>query len=155
MILVSLSNFFNKSGVYGTFLLDLGLYGDIGVVVAQQLVELLARVQSSHISPLLIMCYNDDRNMKKKYLIKTEYGSFGVNIWYDNTDKLYLVEVPSFDKTMTQGSTLADAKYMAKDLIELLCEVAFDDGKIVIDDLGMFSGKGKVAQLSGPVAILV
>ena len=93
--------------------------------------------------------------MKKKCLIKTEYGSFNVNIWYDYTDKLYLVEVPSFDKTMTQGSTLADAKYMAKDLIELLCEVAFGDGKIVIDDRGMFSGKGKVAQLSGPVAIQV
>ena len=91
--------------------------------------------------------------MKKKYLIKTKYGSFNVDIWYDRADKLYLVEVPSFDKTMTQGSTLADAKYMAKDLIELLCEVAFDDGKIVIDNRGMATGKGKVARLSGPITV--
>ena len=74
-------------------------------------------------------------------------------IWYDRIDKLFLVEVPSFDKTMTQGSTLADAKYMAKDLIELLCEVAFDDGKVVVDDSGSVAGRGKIAKISGPVSI--
>ncbi|MBI4117085.1 MAG: type II toxin-antitoxin system HicB family antitoxin, partial [Parcubacteria group bacterium] len=91
--------------------------------------------------------------MKKRYFIKTKYGSFNVLIWYDRVDKLFLVEAPSFDKTMTQGSTLADAKYMAKDLIELLCEVAFGDGKIVIDDNGNVTGRGKIAKISGPVAI--
>ncbi len=93
--------------------------------------------------------------MRKRYFIKTKYGEFLVNIWYDKADKLYLVEVPSFDKTMTQGSTLADAKYMARDLVELLCEVAFDDGKIVIDDRGMVASKGKLARLSGPVAVYI
>ena len=91
--------------------------------------------------------------MKKKYLIKTKYGNFKVSIWYDRSDKLFLVEVPSFDKTMTQGSTLADAKYMARDLIELLCEVAFDDGKIVINDDGKIAGRGKLSKLSGPIAL--
>lgn len=91
--------------------------------------------------------------MKKKYAIKTKYGTFYAAIWYDRSDKIYLVEVPSFDKTMTQGSTLADAKYMAKDLIELLCEVAFDDGKMVIDDEGYVIGKGKAARISGPVTV--
>lgn len=91
--------------------------------------------------------------MNKKYVIKTKYGSFRVSIWHDRTDKLFLVEIPSFNKTMTQGATLADAKYMAKDLIELLCEVAFDDGKIVIDDFGSVIGRGKVSKISGPVAI--
>lgn len=91
--------------------------------------------------------------MKKKYLIKTKYGSSNVSIWYDRADKLYLVEVPSFDRTMTQGSTLTDAKYMARDLIELLCEVAFDDGKIVIDDRGNVAGRGKIAKISGPVGL--
>ena len=91
--------------------------------------------------------------MKKKYLIKTKYGDFKTSIWYDRGDKLFLVEVPSFDKTMTQGSTLANAKYMAKDLIELLCEVAFDDGKIVIDDEGKIAGRGKFSKLSGPVTL--
>ena len=64
-------------------------------------------------------------SVKKKYNIKTKYGTFVAAIWRDRADDIYLVEVPSFDKTMTQGETLADAKYMAQDLIELLCEVAF------------------------------
>ena len=91
--------------------------------------------------------------MKKKYLINTDYGNFYANIWYDRQDKLYLVEVPSFDKTMTQGSTLSDAKYMARDLIELLCEVAFDDGKAVVDDRGQLHTKRKFPRLVGPVFI--
>lgn len=90
---------------------------------------------------------------REKYLIKTKYGNFKVFVWYDRTDKLYLVEVPSFNKTMTQGSTLVDAKYMAKDLVELLCEVAFDDGKIVIDDEGRRVARGKFANISGPVLV--
>ena len=91
--------------------------------------------------------------MKKKYPIKTRYGVFNALIWYDRSDKLYLVEVSSFQKTMTQGSTLADAKYMANDLIEGLCEIAFDDGKVVIDDYGHIAGKGKTARISGPVTV--
>src|SRR3989344_9294248 len=99
----------------------------------------------------IFVSYNEV--MKRKYLIKTKYGNFKVSIWHDRSDKLFLVEVPSFDKTMTQGSTLADAKYMAKDLIELLCEVAFDDGKMVVDDEGHVVGKGKSARISGPVTV--
>ncbi len=92
--------------------------------------------------------------MKKKYLIKTKHGNFNANIWRDRADKLYLVEVPSFDKTMTQGSTLADAKYMAKDLIELLCEVAFDDGKVVIDNERYINARGSLTRLFGPVSLV-
>ena len=91
--------------------------------------------------------------MKKKYLIKTKHGNFNANIWQDRADKLYLVEVPSFYKTMTQGSTLADAKYMAKDLIELLCEVAFDDGKVVVDDERHISARGSLVRFQGPVSL--
>jgi len=91
--------------------------------------------------------------MKKKYLIKTKYGNFNANIWRDSVDKMYLVEVPSFNKTMTQGSSLADAKFMAQDLIELLCEVAFDEGKIVIDDERHIAARGKLGRLSGVVAL--
>ena len=92
--------------------------------------------------------------MKKKYLIKTKHGNFNVNIWRDHADKLYLVEVPSFDKTMTQGSTVADAKYMAKDLIELLCEVAFDDGKVVVDDEHRIKARGSLVRFQGPVSLV-
>lgn len=91
--------------------------------------------------------------MKKKYLIKTKYGNFNAAIWHEVAEKLYLVEVPSFNKTMTQGSTLADAKYMAKDLIELLCEVAFNDGKIIIDDERRIAARGKLGRLSGAIAL--
>ena len=42
---------------------------------------------------------------------------------------------------------------MVKDLIELLCEVAFADGKVVIDEQGVVAGRGKVSKISGPVAI--
>jgi predicted RNase H-like HicB family nuclease len=91
--------------------------------------------------------------MKKKYLIKTKYGNFNAIIWREVAEKLFLVEVPSFNKTMTQGTTLADAKYMAKDLIELLCEVAFDDGKVVIDDERHMVARGKLGRLSGVVTL--
>jgi predicted RNase H-like HicB family nuclease len=91
--------------------------------------------------------------MKKKYLIKTKYGNFYAVIWRDTAEKLYLVEVPSFNKTMTQGTTLADAKYMAQDLVELLCEVAFDDGKVVVDDERHIFARGRLGRLSGILAL--
>jgi len=91
---------------------------------------------------------------KQKYLIKTKYGNFHARIWRETKERLYLVEVPSFDNTMTQGSTLADAKYMAKDLIELLALCAFDDGKVLIDDEQHLVARGKLAHLSGPARLV-
>lgn len=87
------------------------------------------------------------------YLIKTKYGAFRVRIWYDKRDKIYLVSVLSFDDTMTQGSTLTEAKHMAEDLIELLCEVAFDEGKVIVDDEHKIAGRGKPARVTGPAII--
>mgnify|MGYP003394528981 CR=1 FL=1 len=92
--------------------------------------------------------------MKKMYQIKTKYGTFGTIIWYDRADKAYLVRVPSLGNSATFGSSLADAKRMAADLIELLCEVAFDDGKVVIDDERRVFGRSKLARTAG-VAELV
>jgi predicted RNase H-like HicB family nuclease len=71
--------------------------------------------------------------MKKNHLIRTKYGSFQVSIWYDKRDKAYLVETHGFDKTMTFGRSIMDAKHMARDLIEMLVESAMDEGNIVID----------------------
>lgn len=93
--------------------------------------------------------------MKKKYLIKTKYGNFNANIWRDAAEKLYLVEVPSLNKAMTQGASLSDARFMAQDLIELLCEVAFDEGKIVIDDERRVAARGKLGRFSGVAALAV
>ena len=90
---------------------------------------------------------------KQAYTIKTKYGNFQAQIWNEVREKLYLVEIPSFDNSMTQGSSLAEAKRMAKDLIELLSEAAFDDGKVVVDDDRRVVGRGKLARISGPASI--
>ena len=91
--------------------------------------------------------------MKKVYPIKTEYGTFKAKIWLDKRDKVYLVEVPSFAGNVTQGDSLADAKYMAGDLIKLLCEEALDEGNIIVDDLRRMFARGKLARHSGAIAV--
>ena len=92
--------------------------------------------------------------MKKKYLIKTKYGDFQAFIWFDKRDKLYLAQVLSFDSSMTQGSSLGDAKRMAADLIELLCEEALDEGKVIIDDNRRVYARGKLARQSGAISLV-
>ena len=92
--------------------------------------------------------------MKKIYSIATKYGVWNADIWYDKRDKAYLVEVPSLNRAATFGKSLAEAKYMAQDLIELLCTVAFDKGKVVIDDTQRLVGRGKTAYVRGAVKIL-
>lgn len=79
--------------------------------------------------------------MKKKYLINTKYGDFQVSIWYDKSDKVYLVETFGFDKTMTFGASIAEAKRMAKELIELLAECALEEGNVVVDSAMRVVGK--------------
>ena len=71
---------------------------------------------------------------KKTHTIQTKYGDFSVQIWYDPRDKAYLVETKGFDRTMTFGATITEAKRMAKELIELLVESAMDEGKVVVDE---------------------
>src|SRR3989338_4856293 len=84
---------------------------------------------------------NYNCNMKKRHLIKTKYGDFQVSIWYDKSDKTYLVETVGFDKTMTFGASIAEAKRMAKELIELLAECALKDGNVVVDSTMRVVGK--------------
>ncbi len=93
--------------------------------------------------------------MKKKYPIKTTYGSFQTVIWFDKRDKVYLAEVPAFENALTQGSTLAQVKKMAADLIELLAEEALSEGKAVIDDERHIYARGKLMHHSGPIALVV
>ncbi len=92
--------------------------------------------------------------MKRIYTIKTKYGTWSARIWYDSSDKAYLVEVPSFNNAVTFGESLTEAKRMAQDLIELLCVVAFDDGKVVIDDERSVFGRGKLARISGTATLV-
>ena len=71
---------------------------------------------------------------KQERLIRTSKGEFRASIWYDKRDKAYLVKVPSIPGAVTFGRTLAHAKQMAQEVIELLCGLALDEGKLVIDD---------------------
>ena len=80
------------------------------------------------------MCYAISMVKRKLHTIKTKYGDFSANIWYDAKDKAYLVETKGFDRTMTFGSTMAEAKKRAVELIELLVECALNEGNIVIDE---------------------
>ncbi len=91
--------------------------------------------------------------MKKIYPIKTKYGIWNALIWYDKKDKAFLVEIPSFNNAATFGGSLAEAKYMAQDLIELLSVVAFDKGQILIDDTSHVIVRDKTARISGAVKV--
>lgn len=95
------------------------------------------------------------KQTKETYSILTKYGTFSATIWHEKKEKLFLVELPDFDHAMTQGTTLVEARRMAKDLLEILCESAFDDGKAVIDNKRRFAARGKLSKVSGPATVLV
>lgn len=78
---------------------------------------------------------------KKEFTIKTKGGSYRISVWFDKKDKAYIVRVPSLPEVLTFGKSLADAKKMAKDAIELYCDCQVDEGKIVIDDEQRVVGK--------------
>ncbi|MEK7208451.1 MAG: type II toxin-antitoxin system HicB family antitoxin [Patescibacteria group bacterium] len=74
------------------------------------------------------------RKNEQKYHINTKHGFFSVSIWYDVRDKAYLVRALNLPDVVTFGKTLAEAKRMAKDALELYCDSVTEQGKIVIDD---------------------
>ncbi len=72
---------------------------------------------------------------KTKYaLVETKQGTFKVKFEWDAKDRAYLVTVPSLSGVVTFGTSLKDAKKMAKEAIELHCECLVDEGHLVIDD---------------------
>ncbi len=79
----------------------------------------------------------------KKYIfsIVTKRGTYSVVLKWDSRDKAYLVSIPSLPEVITFGKTLADAKRMAKDAIELHCDCLIDEGNIIIDDTKRVIGK--------------
>lgn len=83
-----------------------------------------------------------NKNMvKNEFFIKTKNGTYKIVVWFDKKDKAYLVKVPSLPDVFTFGKTIADAKKMAKDAIELYCDCQVDEGHIVIDDERRAVGK--------------
>ena len=91
------------------------------------------------------------KNQKQELNIQTKNGTFRTLIWWHKGDKAYLVEVPSLPEVVTFGVSLADAKRMAKDVIELYCSVILDQGKIIIDDTGRVIGRLPKARILAPV----
>lgn len=75
-----------------------------------------------------------NKTKKQKISIDTKKGRYTCILRWDAKDKAYLVSVPSLPEVFTFGRTLAEAKRMAKDAIELYCECLIDEGKIIIDD---------------------
>lgn len=66
---------------------------------------------------------------------------FSVVIWYDSRDKAYLVRAAKLPSVVTFGKTLAEAKQMAREALELYCDCVIEQGKIVIDDTRRIVGQ--------------
>lgn len=74
------------------------------------------------------------QDKKQNFQIATKHGVFSVAIWYDTRDKTYLARALKLPDVVTCGKTLAVAKRMAKDALELYCSCMIERGKIIIDD---------------------
>ena len=75
------------------------------------------------------------------YQVGTKHGRFTITVWYDSRDKAYLVRVPKIPEIVTFGKTLAEAKRMGVDALELYCDCIIDEGKIVVDDARKIIGQ--------------
>ena len=78
--------------------------------------------------------------LKQTYKISTENGMFNALIWFNKKDSAYLVKIPRLPEVVTFGKTLTEAKRMAADAIELFCECAIEEGKLVVDDRSFVTG---------------
>ena len=76
-----------------------------------------------------------------KNLVETRYGSFYATVVYNAREKVYFVSVQAFPGIITEARSRAEAKKFAKEIIELQCLAALDDGKIVIDDTRRVHGR--------------
>ena len=81
------------------------------------------------------------KNAEKKTIsIKTKYGTYNVSIWFDSKDKTYLVKALGLPNVVTFGTSLADAKRMAKDAIELYYDCVVKKS-VAIDYQNRITGK--------------
>ncbi|MEK7628690.1 MAG: hypothetical protein AAB421_04730 [Patescibacteria group bacterium] len=91
--------------------------------------------------------------MKEKFFVKTRYGEFRAVADYSKKDKVYHVHAPAFPGILTNADTLGEAKRYAREIIELQCLAAFDDGKVVIDDMNRIFGVNKRPMRAGVVVL--
>lgn len=78
---------------------------------------------------------------EKSVQIRTKHGLFTVAIWHDIKDKAYIVKGVGLPDVVTFGKTFAKAKLMAADAVELYCDCALSDGKLIVDDNRRVVGK--------------
>ncbi|MBI5153185.1 MAG: type II toxin-antitoxin system HicB family antitoxin [Parcubacteria group bacterium] len=62
------------------------------------------------------------KGTEKKFNIKTAGGVFSIVLKKWGEDKGYIVRVPKFPEIITQGSSIKEAKLMAKEAIDLCTE---------------------------------
>jgi predicted RNase H-like HicB family nuclease len=82
--------------------------------------------------------------MKDTFPIKTDYGEFRAKIKYSTRDGVYYVSAPAFPGVLTDAGSMIEAKRFAREIIELQCLSAFDDGKLVIDDMSHVYGSRRL-----------
>ena len=82
------------------------------------------------------------KNRKQIIYIKSKHGTFKCMFtWYKEDGGYYFVDVPGLPATHTFGKNLTEAKYMAKDIIDLMCEELIESNNIIIDDKNMAIGR--------------
>ncbi len=82
------------------------------------------------------------RAQKKQFIIHTKHGLYRARIWRDAKSGTYGAEVLGFpEEVVTFGTSLANAKRMIKDAIELRCDCLIDEQKLILDDTGRVAGR--------------
>lgn len=64
---------------------------------------------------------------KRKYKIKTDFGTFEIVLKSDDGERGYTVKVPKLPEIVTEGRTIEDAKKMAREAIGLCIESQKDE----------------------------
>ncbi len=78
---------------------------------------------------------------KKQFVIHTRHGAYRARIWRDKQSGTYGAKVTGFpEEVVTFGTSLADAKRMIKDALELHCDDLISERKLVLDDTGKVAG---------------
>ena len=80
------------------------------------------------------------RKNEKEYIVHTKHGTYAVRIWRNERENVYSVRIQAFPELATFGTSLADAKRMAKDIIQLHCDCLIKEGKLVVDDSRRVAG---------------
>lgn len=88
---------------------------------------------------------------KQRFFLPTRRGVFEVVLRWDPRDKAYIVSVPSLPEIFTFGTSIAHARRMAKDAIELVCDSVLGDGNVVIDDKRRVVGRIPASRILSPV----